>query len=88
VEGDAVSIINSLPVEYDDLSIEGHLLDEVKQFFKSFEFCRSHFVKREGTNVAHHLAKEALKVSQHFLCLESGPPWLFQCVSIDFQFEV
>ncbi|PRQ59202.1 putative protein kinase RLK-Pelle-RLCK-VIIa-2 family [Rosa chinensis] len=39
-----------------------------------------HFVKREGNKVAHRLAKEALKISQPFLCLESGPIWLHQSV--------
>ncbi|PRQ34202.1 putative ribonuclease H-like domain-containing protein [Rosa chinensis] len=88
IEGDALSIITSLQVECDDLSLEGHLLEEVKRLVESFEFCSSHFVKREGNQVAHRLAKEALKVSQPFLCLESGPPWLIQCVSIDFVSEV
>ncbi|XP_024177947.1 uncharacterized protein LOC112183863 [Rosa chinensis] len=88
VEGDDLSVINALQESSEDYSAEGHLIDEVKFLFQSFTSCSSHFVKREGNKVAHRLAKEALKISQPFLCLESGPSWLHQCVSIDFQCEV
>ncbi|KAM5579309.1 hypothetical protein ABKV19_009212 [Rosa sericea] len=84
VEGDAFSVINS----FDDLSYEGHIIDEVKSLVQSFNSCSGHFVKREGNGVAHRLAEEALKISQPFLCLESGPDWLHQCVNMDFQCEV
>ncbi|XP_024157591.1 uncharacterized protein LOC112165325 [Rosa chinensis] len=88
IEGDALSVINALQENSEDYSAEGHLIDEVKFLVQSFTSCSSHFVKREGNKVAHRLAKEALKISQPFLCLESGPSWLHQCVSIDFQCEV
>ncbi|XP_062014374.1 uncharacterized protein LOC133730884 [Rosa rugosa] len=88
VEGDALSVINALQESSEDYSSEGHLIDEVKSLFQSFHSCSSHFVKREGNKVAHRLAKEALKVCQPLLCLQSGPSWLHQCVSIDFQCEV
>ncbi|PRQ25999.1 putative ribonuclease H-like domain-containing protein [Rosa chinensis] len=76
VEGDALSVISSINNSLDDLSLEGHILDEVKLLVQSFSFCSGHFVKREGNGIAHRLAKEALKISQPFLCLESGPEWL------------
>ncbi|XP_062021282.1 uncharacterized protein LOC133737805 [Rosa rugosa] len=88
VEGDALSIINVLQDSSEDLSPECHLIDEVEFLFQSLSICSNHFVKREGNKVAHRLAKEALKVSQPLLYLKSGPSWLHQCVSIDFQCEV
>ncbi|XP_024190507.1 uncharacterized protein LOC112194512 [Rosa chinensis] len=88
IEGDALSVINSLHDSSEDLSFEGHLIDEVKSLIQSFHFCSCHFVKRERNKVAHRLAKEALKLSQPLLCLESGPIWLHQSVSMDFQCEV
>ncbi|XP_062028939.1 uncharacterized protein LOC133744931 [Rosa rugosa] len=83
VESDALSVINS----FND-SFEGHIIDEVKCLVQSFNSCRGHFVKREGNKIAHHLAREDLKISQSFLCLELGPEWLHQCVNVDFQCEV
>ncbi|XP_061993334.1 uncharacterized protein LOC133711194 [Rosa rugosa] len=88
VEGDALSVINTLHDSSDDLSFEGHIIDEVKSLVKSFPICSCYFVKREGNKVAHRLAKEALRVSQPLLCLESGPSWLHQSVSMDFHGEV
>ncbi|XP_062021088.1 uncharacterized protein LOC133737572 [Rosa rugosa] len=88
VEGDALSIINALQDNSENLSSEGHVIDEVKFLFQSLSICSSHFVNRERNMVAHRLSKEALKVSQPILCLELGPSWLHQYVSIDFQCEV
>ncbi|XP_062021270.1 uncharacterized protein LOC133737789 [Rosa rugosa] len=88
VEGDALSVINSFKDSFDDLSFEGHIIDEVKSLVQSFNSCSGYFVKREGNAIAHRLAKEALRISQPFLCLESGPEWLHQCVNMDFQCEV
>ncbi|XP_062005888.1 uncharacterized protein LOC133723072 [Rosa rugosa] len=88
VEGDALTVLNTLHDKHDDLSSEGHILDEVKQLFQFFSFCSWHFVRRDCNKVAHRLAKEALQLSHPFVCLESGPIWLHQCVSIDFECEV
>ncbi|XP_024178802.1 uncharacterized protein LOC112184794 [Rosa chinensis] len=71
VEGDGLSVINSFNDSFDDLSYEGHIIDEVKSLIQYFNSCSGHFVKLEGNRVAHRLAKEALKISQHSLCLES-----------------
>ncbi|XP_062028650.1 uncharacterized protein LOC133744575 [Rosa rugosa] len=85
IEGDALSVINTLHDSSEDLSSEGHIIDEVKSLAQSLFICSSHFVKRVGNQVAHRLAKEALKVSYPLLCLESGPLWLHESVSKDFQ---
>ncbi|XP_024164232.1 uncharacterized protein LOC112171254 [Rosa chinensis] len=70
VEGDALSVVNALEDSSNDLSVEGHIIEEVKSLVQLFHVCSGHFVKREGNNVAHRLAKEAMKLSQPFLCLE------------------
>ncbi|XP_024171844.1 uncharacterized protein LOC112177827 [Rosa chinensis] len=76
VEGNALTILNTLHDESGDLNSEGHILDEVKQLVLSFTSCSWHFVKCDCNMVAHRLAKESLCLSQPFLCLESGPSWL------------
>ncbi|XP_062005491.1 uncharacterized protein LOC133722603 [Rosa rugosa] len=62
IEGDALSVIDTLHESSEDLSYEGHLIEEIEFLIKSFPSYSSHFVRREGNEIAHRLAKEVLKV--------------------------
>jgi hypothetical protein len=61
MEGDAKGVIDAIHSEEVDRSWMGHKNEDIKVELKSKAHWQLTFVKREGNNVAHNLAKFALK---------------------------
>ncbi|XP_059451232.1 uncharacterized protein LOC132182040 [Corylus avellana] len=64
LEGDAKSVVNAITCAGADRSRLGHVLDDLKMEVQSIPHWKMSFIKCEGNNAAHVLAKHA---SQHVL---------------------
>ncbi|PRQ37402.1 putative ribonuclease H-like domain, reverse transcriptase zinc-binding domain-containing protein [Rosa chinensis] len=80
VEGDALCIINSLSQTENDLTEIGAVLEGVRLLLQEFEFVNWKHVRKKANQVAHELARSALKSVQSMFCRERGPPWLSELV--------
>ncbi|KAF5481803.1 hypothetical protein F2P56_002425 [Juglans regia] len=72
-EGDAASVINRINKDVEDQSSMGHILEDIKQFFKGKREWNVRFVPRDGNRVAHLLAKHALVLGEEKIWIEEGP---------------
>ncbi|XP_062021006.1 uncharacterized protein LOC133737482 [Rosa rugosa] len=83
IEGDVLTIINTLHDSSEDLSEEGNVLEEAKEVMRQLTQYSWGHVRRDCNRVAHKVAKEALQLGEPMLCLQSGPSWLHNYVEMD-----
>ena len=60
IEGDAKSVVDAVNSVDVDKSWLGHVIEDIKMELKSLAHWKMAFVKREGNQVAHNLAKYAV----------------------------
>ena len=63
--------------------LAGAVLFDIIALSKDFSSCLFSFVKREGNNVSHQLAKFALKLVSEIAWKESFPSWLISIAKKD-----
>ncbi|XP_071939813.1 uncharacterized protein [Coffea arabica] len=63
--------------------LAGAVLFDIMALSKDFSSCLFSFVKREGNNVSHQLAKFALKLVSEIAWKESFPSWLSSIAKMD-----
>ena len=65
------------------LALHGHLIQDVKSLQNSFNSLNFTHVRREGNNVAHALARWAIKKPNLTVWMEDVPPEIRQFVMAD-----
>ncbi|KAM5583165.1 hypothetical protein ABKV19_003194 [Rosa sericea] len=77
LEMDALGVINiALNATDVDLSIEGALIEEVRNLYHFFSSVICTYRPRKCNHVAHSIAKKALLFSAFQVWVEEGPQWL------------
>ncbi|XP_062028900.1 uncharacterized protein LOC133744887 [Rosa rugosa] len=76
LEMDALGVINAFNATDVDLSIEGALVEEVRNLFHFFSSVICTFSPRKCNQAAHSLAKKALLFPAFQVWVEEGPQWL------------
>lgn len=72
-EGDAKSVVDSVNSAHVDSSWMGHVVDDIRLEVQAFPQWQLFFVRREGNQVAHLLAKYAVRHFENNLWLSMPP---------------
>ena len=83
LEGDSETIVKELMEPNPSLALHGHLIQDVKSLRNSFNSLNFTHVRREGNNVAHALARWAIKKPNLTVWMEDVPPEIRQFVMAD-----
>ena len=83
LEGDSETIVKELMEPNPSLALHGHLIQDVKSLQNSFNSLNFTHVRREGNNVAHALARWAIKKPNLTVWMEDVPPNIRQFVMAD-----
>ena len=83
LEDDSETIVKELMESTPSLALHGHLLQDVKSLQNSFNFLSFTHVHRQGNNVAHTLARRAIKQPNLTVWMEDVPPDIRQLVMVD-----
>ena len=83
LEGDSETIVKELLEPTPSLALHGHLLQDVKSLQNSFNFLSFTHVFRQGNNVAHAMARRAIKQPNLSVWMEDVPPDIRQLVTAD-----
>ncbi|KAM5564158.1 hypothetical protein ABKV19_018664 [Rosa sericea] len=83
LESDALSIINDLGKATEDWSLEGMLIEEVKNLFHLFSTVLCNYCPRKCIQAAHALAINALLFPAFQIWVEEGPHWLSDVLQND-----
>ena len=83
LEGDSETIVKELMEPNPSLALHGHLIQDVKSLQNSFNSLNFTHVRREGNNVAHALARWAIKKPNLTVWMEDVPPDIRQFVMAD-----
>ena len=83
MEGDSEVICRELQDPSSSLALHGHILQDVKCLSSALQFVRYFYVYRQGNNVAHALAKRALREPNLTVWMEDVPPDIHHIVQAD-----
>ena len=83
LEGDSETIVKELMESTPSLALHGHLIQDVKSLQNSFNFLSFTHVHRQGNNVAHALARWAIKQPNLTVWMEDVPLDIRQLVMAD-----
>ncbi|XP_024177664.1 uncharacterized protein LOC112183512 [Rosa chinensis] len=83
LESDAANVLFALNKSGLDLSIEGAIFDEVRMLMPEFEHLKWRKINRSCNQVAHTLARQALRATGWSFWKEAGPPWLEEVIDND-----
>ena len=83
LEGDALSLIQQLKSQDQNLSPWGLLVDDVKEYGTKFRRVLYSHVKRNGNSVAHNLAKHAICISDFQVWMEDVPSHIVPFLHLD-----
>ncbi|XP_059446805.1 uncharacterized protein LOC132178381 [Corylus avellana] len=72
-EGDAKAVIDAVNSKEKDSCWMGHIIEDIKLELQVFQRWQLTFIRREGNNVAHLLAKYAMEHT-HGFCWKDIPP--------------
>ncbi|KAL6186103.1 hypothetical protein ACLB2K_042225 [Fragaria x ananassa] len=81
IVGDAINVIHAIGQSGLDLSDIGGVMDAVRSLKSEFEWISWKHVRKRKNQIAHTLARRALKMDQALLCFDSWPPWLQELIS-------
>ncbi|XP_042983230.1 uncharacterized protein LOC122312638 [Carya illinoinensis] len=87
-EGDAKGVIDAVRRGDKDDSSAGHLVEALQQKINSFFKWNVSFIRTEGNEVAHQLAKMALNYEEDRYWVEEGPEEIVNQVVIDKMYDV
>ena len=65
------------------LALHGHLIQDVQSLLHSFDFFSFTYVRRQGNNVAHALARWAIKKLSLTIWMEDISPDIHQIILVD-----
>lgn len=82
-EGDSETIVREIKESDPSLALHGHLIQDVKRLLDSFDFLSFTHVRRQGNNVAHALARWAIKEPNLIVWMEDVPPNIRQFLMAD-----
>ena len=83
IEGDLEVICRELQDPSSSLALHGHILQDAKCLSNALQFVRYSHVYRQGNNVAHALAKRALREPNLTVWMEDVPPDIHHIVQAD-----
>ncbi|XP_042962354.1 uncharacterized protein LOC122296618 [Carya illinoinensis] len=82
-EGDAKAVILAVLSTREDLSFGGSLIEDIQSVLANRSDWSIQFAYREKNNVAHSLAKEALRLEEKKVWIEEVPVCIAACLSKD-----
>ncbi|KAM5559577.1 hypothetical protein ABKV19_020977 [Rosa sericea] len=83
LEMDALGVVNDLNTTVSDWSVEGALVEEVRNLFHFFSSVICTYSPRRCNQAAHTLAKNALLFPAFQVWVEEEPQWLFRVLISD-----
>ena len=83
LEGDSEVICRELQDQSPSLALHGHILQDVKYLAGAFQSVKFSQTRRQGNNVAHALARRAIKESNLTVWMEDVPPDIYHFVLAD-----
>ena len=84
IESDSLLVVKSIQDTAESTCHIGNIIEDVKLLSKTMKSCEFHHTKREANQVAHTLARNAIKVDSELVWIEEIP----QCVSDVIQIDV
>ena len=85
LEGDSLAVINALRERVSLLTPTGLLIEDVKVLSQRFDQLLYSHTKRDGNQVAHSLAKYAIRIPNFFVWMEDVPPQLHSVLQADLE---
>ncbi|KAL6133695.1 hypothetical protein ACLB2K_065929 [Fragaria x ananassa] len=76
-----VNVIHAIGQSGLDLSDIGGVVDAVRNLKSEFEWILRKHVRKRKNQIAHTLARRALKMDQALFCFDSRPPWLQELIA-------
>ncbi|KAL6202879.1 hypothetical protein ACLB2K_026583 [Fragaria x ananassa] len=81
IVGDAVNVIHAIGQSGLDLSNIGGVMDAVHSLKSEFEWISWKHVRKRKNQIAHTLARRALKMDQSLFCFDYEPSWLQELIA-------
>ena len=81
MEGDSEVICKELKDPNPSLALHGHILQDIKCLSSTFQSIGFSHVRRQGNNVAHALARRAVREADLTVWMEDVPPDIHHIVS-------
>ncbi|KAF5442911.1 hypothetical protein F2P56_035519 [Juglans regia] len=82
-EGDALTIIDAINRSKESWVWYGQMIEDLKQFFTYTNRWKLQHVYREGNQVAHSLAKNAIDLGEEIVWIENYPDDVFSVLQFD-----
>nr|POF20839.1 hypothetical protein CFP56_14353 [Quercus suber] len=83
IESDSLGVVKAIQDSVDSTCHIVHIIKDVKQLAKALKSCDFHHTKREANQVAHTLARNAIRVDIVLAWLEVIPPCVFDVIHLD-----
>ena len=83
IESDSLSVVKTIQDTAESTCHIGNIIEDVKLLSKTMKSCEFHHAKREANQVAHTLARNAIKVVLELVWIEEIPRCVSDVIQLD-----